>query len=98
MSHLAMFDLTPVRFIQLGAGVGVDYGRFGLCEGSGNSLECNYSTGNPQLGAEGRFAFIIPLPGVRARWGIPIALHYHVTFFENRQIHTITAASGLIRF
>lgn len=95
-SQLAMIDFTIGRALQLGGGVGIDHGRFGLCpDGAGS---CAYADRQVQLGAEARAAVVIPLPGIRARWGIPITAHFHMTFFENRQIMALIATVGLMRY
>jgi hypothetical protein len=95
-SQLAMMDFTIGRAFQLGGGVGIDHGRFGLCSSGAGS--CSYASRQVQLAAEGRASLIIPLPGVRARWGIPISGHFHVTFFENRQIMALLLTVGLVRY
>jgi hypothetical protein len=95
-SQLAMIDFTIGRAFQLGGGVGIDHGRFGFCSSGAGS--CTYQDRQVQLGTEARAALIIPLPGIRARWGIPITGHFHVTWFENRQIMALLVTVGLIRY
>jgi hypothetical protein len=97
-SHLAMIDFTFGRVFQIGAGAGVDLGRFGLCTGPRRDPECEYRSRQVRPATEGRLALIIPLPGLRARWGIPIAAHFHTTYFPGQQIHTLLLSAGLIRF
>ncbi|MFW6066942.1 MAG: hypothetical protein ACOC97_01285 [Myxococcota bacterium] len=97
-SQLAMMDFTFGRAFQIGAGAGVDIGRFGLCTGPREDPECEYQSRQVRAATEARMAFIIPLPGLRARWGIPIALHFHTTYFPGQQIHTLLATTGLLRF
>lgn len=95
-SQLAMLDFTIGRAFQLGGGVGIDHGRFGLC--SGGAGTCSYQDRQVQLATEARAALVIPLPGIRARWGIPLTAHFHVTWFENRQIMALIATIGLMRY
>jgi hypothetical protein len=95
-SHVAMIDFTIGRMLQLGVGAGVDHGRFGFC--SGGAGTCSYEDGQVQLGTDARVALVIPLPGIRARWGIPIAGHFHVTWFENTQIMAAIVTVGLMRY
>lgn len=92
-----MFDLTAQRWFQFGLGGGVDIGKFGLCT-EGNDPECEFGDREVRPAANGRLAFIIPLPGIRARWGIPLVFNTHATFFEGQQIWTLTGGTGLIRF
>lgn len=93
-SNMAMFDFTLGRFFQVGGGVGADVGSFGVC----NENMCDLREGETQLATEARVAVVIPLPGIRARWGIPISLRVHSTHFENSQLHTITLNTGIMRF
>jgi hypothetical protein len=97
-SHLAMVDFTLGRWFQLGGGAGIDLGRFGVCDTSGSNTECEMRSRQVQPAIEGRVALIIPLPGIRARWGIPIVFNAHTTFFAGRQIHSLTLGSGILRF
>jgi hypothetical protein len=97
-SHLAMFDFTLGRVFQIGAGAGVDLGRFGLCTGPRRDPQCEYMNREVRPATEGRIALIIPLPGIRARWGIPITAHFHTTYFPGQQIHTLLLSSGILRF
>lgn len=98
--QLLMFDFTLGRVIQLGLGGGVDIGRFGYCTATDTrNPECDVSDDlefHPS--AEGRFSFIIPLPGLRARWGIPLSVRYHATFLDDRQIHGVQFSLGLLRY
>jgi hypothetical protein len=93
-SNMAMFDFTLGRFFQVGGGVGVDAGSFGVCDEN----RCDLRESETQPATEARVAVIIPLPGVRARWGIPISLRVHTTHFESSQLHTITLNTGIMRF
>jgi hypothetical protein len=97
-SQLAMLDFTLGRVFQIGVGGGVDIGKFGVCSDTGRDAECDMRTKEVRPAAEGRVALIIPLPGIRARWGIPITFTAHTTFFSGRQIHTLVAGPGLLRF
>jgi hypothetical protein len=97
-SQMAMMDFTFARFLQVGLGAGVDLGRFGLCSGPRGDPECVYESRQVRAATEGRLAVIIPLPGLRARWGIPIAATFHTTYFPGQQIHTLLLSTGLIRF
>jgi hypothetical protein len=96
-TQLAMLDFTLQRWFQVGLGGGIDIGKFGLCT-EGNDPECAFGDRQVRPAANGRLAFIIPLPGIRARWGIPIAFNAHATFFDGQQIYTLTGGTGLIRF
>ncbi len=96
-TQLLMIDFTLQRWFQIGVGGGIDIGKFGLCT-EGNDPECEFGDRDLRPAANGRLAFIIPLPGIRARWGIPITFNAHTTFFEGQQIHTLTVGTGLLRF
>lgn len=101
MSQMGMIDFSLSRFFQLGAGGGVDFGRFGVCHSpeEGGRPECELFTKELRPAAEARMAVIIPLPGLRARWGLPIVFRAHTTFMGNKDyIHSLTMGVGLMRF
>lgn len=93
-SNLAMFDVTLGDALQLGFGAGADVGSFGICAND----RCEMQESETQLATEARLAVIIPLPGVRARMGIPIALRFHSTYFADAAMHTVTVSAGIMRF
>lgn len=95
--QLAMIDFTFGRLFQIGAGGGVDIGQFATCDASGAACTTTSRQTNPALAA--RLALIIPLPGARARWGIPIAVQFHESFLSNSQkIHSLVLTVGFLRF
>lgn len=101
MSQMGMVDFSLSRFFQLGAGGGVDFGRFGVCQAGdgGGRPDCQLFTKELRPAAEARMAVIIPLPGLRARWGLPIVFRAHTTFMGNKNyIHSLTMGVGLMRF
>lgn len=100
MTQMGMIDFSLSRFFQLGAGGGVDFGRFGVCTNAdGGRPECQLQTKELRPAAEARMAVIIPLPGLRARWGLPIVFRAHTTFMGNKNyIHSLTMGVGIMRF
>lgn len=72
--HLLMSDITVGPF-QFGLGAGMSATPRTPCQGSA-SCATDSVTLHPLVG--GRIAAVITVPGVRARWGVPIAANLHV--------------------
>ena len=72
--HLLMTDVTFGPF-QLGLGAGVSATPPAACDANTGCASNSYSL-RPVVGA--RIAIVVAVPGVRARWGVPIAANLHV--------------------
>lgn len=93
--NLGMLDLT-FGALQLGAGGGIDVGRFTTCDENGcddgGSREIH-----PAIG--GRVAAVIGVPTLRGRLGVPIGLQIHSTFLnEDTRVTSLVLTVGIQRF
>lgn len=93
--HLLMSDLTFGVF-QLGLGAGVALTPRETCQ-AGTDCVTGPSELAPLVGA--RMAAVITVPGVRARWGVPIAAHLHLADpFAERRVPSLVFTLGVQRF
>lgn len=93
--NLGMLDLT-FGALQLGAGGGIDVGRFTTCDENGcddgGSREVHPAVG-------GRVAAVIGVPTLRGRLGVPIGLQIHSTFLnEDTRVTSLVLTVGIQRF
>ena len=92
--HVGMLDVT-VGPLQLGAGGGLDVGRFANC--SGNSCRSGDLAIHPAVA--GRVALVLSLPALRGRIGIPFALQIHSAFLDDdRRLTALILTIGVQRF
>lgn len=72
--HLVLTDATVGPF-QFGLGAGVSLVPRAACQAS---VACASSAIDVHPAVGGRIAVVIEAPGLRARWGVPIAANLHI--------------------
>lgn len=93
--HLLVGDFTFGAF-QLGLGAGIAATPRATCQAS-TACVTSASTVQPAVGA--RVAAVITVPGVRARWGVPIAAHLHLADpLADARTTSLVFTLGLQRF